>query len=828
MFTIKKLCKTYEVKKKNTVNALRDVDLTLPDTGFVAIVGESGSGKSTLMNILGGFDRMTAGSIVFEGADGVRVDYSAKGAEAQISGRIVATVLQENVFFDTENVRQNIELAAVAQDIRSDDEIREESEALMRELGLSEREAHKPHEISGGQKQRASVLRGALMASAVILADEPTGAQDEETEIKMFDLLSRISQSKLVILVTHNRVFADRYCDRIIELRDGRILSDVHNRASENAVDRVRLDGDDAYVNATGEGNLNDWVLILRALEKNGSVTLRRTASNKEKAADVADASPTAAKLPPAAPKEKRRSFPYLRTVRAIFARARAQFVALSLLISVLVGTAALLLSINASDRGKIAHALYLSQDYQYVSYRPLSGYIRPEDAGLLETLESEYGASVFNSRYFASPPSGYGKEYLELFATLPRDESFYQNAFTGISAVSADDVRLLAGSFPEDDRIMITDYMAAMLFHYGNGYESYDDILEKGIDIRLATAEIERGETLLPHHVEVAAIIDTDYDRYRQFSGRNEDTPFQFFINVDRIYAMMYCSDRLPTYLSESGSIATLPIVDGSAVVELYADRKPADEDSVMLSGQFYEQYPDVYVTEGLYHLLHEEDGESIKLYAYDMLDVVGYIEGDMSYAIYADAEAADSFLRASLTAQALTLRIDGDPAPHSYIMCEKEYEPYIEDSARLLTLRNLVTFVQAADTLLLIVTALLLFLTMRALFSCIQREHTKTTGLLRSFGTSYATLFRVNAVSCAAESAFLAVLQLPVTLLLFFLVNKVLSNYLKCSLTLFRMDLLHELLLLLVLIVFNLLIWLLAFLRGQKQSIIEQVYHS
>jgi macrolide transport system ATP-binding/permease protein len=205
-----------------TVPVLHGIDLDIYPGEFVAIVGASGSGKSTLMNILGCLDRPSAGQYLFMGRDVSGFD---RDALAQLRREEFGFVFQSYNLIAGASAAENVEVPAVYLGLPPD-ERRQRAEALLGTLGLGERLDHRPSQLSGGQQQRVSIARALMNGGRIILADEPTGALDTRSGEEVMRLLDELSRAgHTIILITHAREVAQR-ADRVIEIRDGRILSD--------------------------------------------------------------------------------------------------------------------------------------------------------------------------------------------------------------------------------------------------------------------------------------------------------------------------------------------------------------------------------------------------------------------------------------------------------------------------------------------------------------------------------------------------------------------------------------------------------------------------
>jgi len=221
MIEIKNIVKTYRPKKGGVVKALDDVSLKFPETGLVFILGKSGSGKSTLLNVMGGLDTADSGEIIIKGKSSKEF---STGDFDSYRNTYLGFIFQEYNILEDFSVGANIALALKLQGVKATDEKINE---ILDEVGLQGYGKRKPDELSGGQKQRVAIARALVKNPEIIMADEPTGALDSNTGIQVFDTLKKLSEDKLVIVVSHDREFAEEYGDRVIELKDGKVISDI-------------------------------------------------------------------------------------------------------------------------------------------------------------------------------------------------------------------------------------------------------------------------------------------------------------------------------------------------------------------------------------------------------------------------------------------------------------------------------------------------------------------------------------------------------------------------------------------------------------------------
>lgn len=221
MLEVVHLTKIYKAKGGVETKALNDVSVRFPEKGMVFLLGKSGSGKSTLLNVCGGLDSPTSGEIIVKGRSSKNFSQSDFDS---YRNTFIGFVFQEYNILNEFTVEDNIALALELQGKPKD---KKAIRQLLDDVDLSLFAKRKPNTLSGGQKQRIAIARALIKHPEIIMADEPTGALDSATGKQVFDTLKKLSKTKLVIVVSHDRDFAEEYGDRIIELKDGKILSDV-------------------------------------------------------------------------------------------------------------------------------------------------------------------------------------------------------------------------------------------------------------------------------------------------------------------------------------------------------------------------------------------------------------------------------------------------------------------------------------------------------------------------------------------------------------------------------------------------------------------------
>ncbi len=212
----------------NAVAALQGVSFDVPPGDMVAIMGASGSGKSTLMNILGCLDRPTSGSYLLDGEDVSRLP---RDRLAEIRNRRIGFVFQSFNLLPRTSALENVELPLIYTDRLAGSAVAR-ARAALAQVGLADRAHHVPSELSGGQQQRVAIARALVNEPSLLLADEPTGNLDTATSVEIMEMLRRLNDAGMtVVLITHEHDIAE-FAKRIIILRDGRI---VEERAGAHA-----------------------------------------------------------------------------------------------------------------------------------------------------------------------------------------------------------------------------------------------------------------------------------------------------------------------------------------------------------------------------------------------------------------------------------------------------------------------------------------------------------------------------------------------------------------------------------------------------------------
>lgn len=499
MIEFKKLGKTYKSRKGKPCVALKDLDLTLPDTGLIFIVGKSGSGKSTLLNLLGGLDTITEGDIIADGnsmASFKREDFD------NYRSSYIGFVFQHYYLLEELTVADNVALAMNIVERDDPDEVRR----LLREVGLEGYEDRYPRELSGGQQQRVAIARALAKNPSLILGDELTGNLDHKTSMDILTLLKEISKEKLVVIVSHNLDEADMFADRIIELHDGKLLSDKVRVKDEQK--RFEITDDTVYLPYFRDLTSDEAEALDKKL-KTGSIT--NIVQLDDGFEDFTDAITSDKRV-----ELKKKKFS--NKARRKYTKTYVTKNLVSKLVTIVIATLMLLCVTVFASLSPIGH-----EDVKYTAddaFLPvIKGGHDAVDGGLFAT----WYYTMTSEDYLAAQESIDGKIYeINNVALAPSSGStnhvssmqqtdlkhdlryFYTRVTIGTLVCDLDflineygengELKVLAGEISTDtSKLIITDYVAdSYLYFTSKKYKSYSDVLA--------------GEN------KIGAIIDTGY----------------------------------------------------------------------------------------------------------------------------------------------------------------------------------------------------------------------------------------------------------------------------------------------------------------------------
>lgn len=219
MFKIEDIEKTY-TKASVSTQVLRGITLSIQRGEYVAIMGTSGSGKSTLMNILGCLDKPTNGQLELDGVDVSKLDDDAL---SELRNKKVGFVFQQFFLLERTTALDNVLLPLIYAEEYPVDSV-QRAEKVLANVGLDDRMTYFSSELSGGEQQRVAIARSLINDPDVILADEPTGNLDSQSTAEILDIFSHLhKEGRTIVVVTHDRAVAE-HAQRILELKDGKII----------------------------------------------------------------------------------------------------------------------------------------------------------------------------------------------------------------------------------------------------------------------------------------------------------------------------------------------------------------------------------------------------------------------------------------------------------------------------------------------------------------------------------------------------------------------------------------------------------------------------
>jgi len=238
MIRIEHIQKYYNKSRQNEIHVINDTTLEFPAKGLVAITGPSGCGKTTLLNVIGGLDKFDAGKIDF---DGVSINSYKPEQWDLIRNAYVGYIFQNYNLVEDKTVYENIAIALNMAGLYQPEAIEERINYVLRSVGMYNYRRRNVLALSGGQQQRVAIARAIAKNPKVVIADEPTGNLDANNTFEIMSIIKKISETCLVILVSHERDLVDFYADRVIEILDGKVVANQENsgnRTLEHVDDR--------------------------------------------------------------------------------------------------------------------------------------------------------------------------------------------------------------------------------------------------------------------------------------------------------------------------------------------------------------------------------------------------------------------------------------------------------------------------------------------------------------------------------------------------------------------------------------------------------------
>ncbi len=230
MIRLNKINKYFNRRKANEIHVINNTTLEFPSTGLVCLLGASGSGKTTLLNVIGGLDK-AKGEIYYED---LRIKNYKMYKIDKYRRNNMGYIFQNYLLFPEMTVYDNLKFALSLANIYDKDEVEKRINYCLNAVNMINYKRRRASALSGGQQQRVAIARALVKKAKVIIADEPTGNLDSSNTIEVMNIIKKVSKTCLVILVTHDRELANFYADRIIELKDGKVVSDEINTSSSS------------------------------------------------------------------------------------------------------------------------------------------------------------------------------------------------------------------------------------------------------------------------------------------------------------------------------------------------------------------------------------------------------------------------------------------------------------------------------------------------------------------------------------------------------------------------------------------------------------------
>lgn len=528
MLEIKNLSKLYTQKDGIPVKALTDINISFPEKGMVFLLGKSGSGKSTLLNICSGLDSPSSGEIIVKGRSSK--DFSQSDFDSY-RNTFVGFIFQEYNILNEFSVGENISLALELQDKPKDDQM---IEKILEDVGLKDFANRSPNTLSGGEKQRIAIARALVKKPEIIMADEPSGALDSATGKQIFEILKRMSKDKLIIVVSHDRDFAEQYGDRIIELKDGKVISDV-SKITESQVtitENIEYVGNLLHIRngalldqkdfekiqsifseahheiivAIGEEDVKELKKAKNIAESGKREVFKKSIEGEKKSYKPEDSKFISSKLPFKHALKIGGSSLKNKPIRLAFTTllCTAAFTLFGLLSTMLLYNSEVSFkkSLSKSDLNVLSvqkeYAIHIDsyKDKKfYASYqKPINTYFTGEE---VSKLKSVYGNDIFGGvsvpyRFWLKDTKwAYWNSKIKAIAHMTDDNPLYQT---------------IIGTYPQkDDELCISSYMADVLYHC-KAYNAQGNLMS----LRVAEDVIDRKIIISGNVYTITGIFDS------------------------------------------------------------------------------------------------------------------------------------------------------------------------------------------------------------------------------------------------------------------------------------------------------------------------------
>lgn len=515
MIQVKDLTKVY-VNGKNKITALNSVNFKLPDKGLVFVIGKSGSGKSTLLNMLGALDDMTSGDVIVN-----NVSYTSLSNKQLdlFRNNYLGIIYQNYNLFESESVIANIKVGTDSLGIHiTNEQITE----LLKELDLEDIREKRVNELSGGQKQRVAIARALVRSPQFILADEPTGNLDTKTAKVIFDVLKKISEKTLIIVISHDIKSAHEYADRILRLSDGEVVEDL----IRNTKRKSKLDKEFVYIDEDDEINEQEIEEINKVIEEPLPKLKKRQRAFVDFNGDVESNNE------PLQMRVKHTKFKKVAKTSLTILRHNKFSLVLTIVLTILMVSMLTLSTSFIAFKGEIAIAdaasvrdvkcLYMKKGYSLTGTPQnlkRDFYVEVNEEEEEAVRKQRYNGNIFKAYNISLPLSG--TQFSEVTLSANNNyEKFYADVGLGVVAcneqyirhVYGQDYEVLSGSLSgleDTTKLVISDYLADSLLHHrldlrsDDPNEPYKNITDVSLNARFT----------------FGAIIKTNYkEKYKKF----------------------------------------------------------------------------------------------------------------------------------------------------------------------------------------------------------------------------------------------------------------------------------------------------------------------
>ena len=483
MILIKNLSKVYP--GEHPVTALDNINIDLPNKGMVFIIGKSGSGKTTFLNVLGCLDNATSGDIF---ADNIHVNRLSEAETSKYRNEYLGFIFQDYCLIDNLTVEENISLSLKLQNI----EDKENVQSVIDLVGLTGMEKRLPKTLSAGQKQRVAIARGYIKQPRLLLCDEPTGNLDSKTSTQILDLLKKLSETTLVLVVSHNVDDAYTYGDRIIKINDGKIIEDISDNSNKK---NYEITDSTLYISNVNSLSDDDLSSINKDIENkkikkiaNRNALFVQTTSVKDEPNDIEI-------------KDHKYTFKNKLRMSMKFQKKRLLSTSIiclfSALIAVIFGLSQFFTLFNKND---VIKQSLRNNDQVVFSMRKayyddakkknanLSSLIAIDENDIEAVNKSDYKGNTYQLYNYSLPLS---LKSWTLQGETPINDSanlrtFYAQEIYGVLPVNENYLKQVFGNYKltgslndKEYGIVITDFVAdSILFYRGDMYASYEDII--------------------------------------------------------------------------------------------------------------------------------------------------------------------------------------------------------------------------------------------------------------------------------------------------------------------------------------------------------------